>query len=160
MNMFNNLELNNQYNKINNLIVLAKEFEPDDELRSHLSKYICVICSGFIENSMYHTFSDIIDRVCEPSVVVQYTKKQLYKLQNTNTGKIRDVAESFNTDWWENKLKVFLHENDRAGSINYIFKERHNIAHGRNSEITINILENHFSKAVDVIKYIENSLVD
>jgi len=155
--MFNNSELNRQYNRITDLITKAKEFEPDDVLRSHLTKYICVLCSGFIENSVYHTFSDLADSSCPPSVVLTYTKSQLYKIQNANSEKIRALAKSFNPDWHDT-IRDFLQEENRGAAINYILKDRHNIAHGRNSDITILKLEDYLNKTVEVIKFIENDL--
>jgi len=155
--MFNNSELNTQYARIRTLFKKAKELEPDDELRSHLTKYICVLCSGFIENSIYHTFSDIAESSCEPSVVLTYTKSQLYKIQNANSEKIRALAKSFNPDWHDT-IKDYLQEDNRGAAINYILKDRHNIAHGRDSDITIIKLENYMNKTVEVIKYIETKL--
>jgi hypothetical protein len=156
--MFSNKELTKQYTKIQNLILKAKTFEPDDELRSHLAKYLCVLSSGFIENAIYQTFSDIAQKNCHPSVVLSYTKGQLYKLQNTNTEKIKEVTKSFNPIWWENGLRDFLQQDNRSLAINYIFKDRHNIAHGRDSEITIDKLEEYLTKTVEVIKYLEDEL--
>lgn len=156
--MFSNIKLTRQYTKIQNLILKAKTFEPDDELRSHLAKYLCVLSSGFIENAIYHTFSDIAHRNCNPSIVLTYTKGQLYKLQNTNTEKIKEVTKSFNPIWWENGLRDFLQHDNRSTAINYIFKDRHNIAHGRDSEITIDKLEEYLAKTVEVIKYLEDEL--
>ena len=155
--MFNNTELNRQYNKISELITKAKEFETDDILRSHLTKYICVLCSGFIENSVYHTFSDLADNHCPPSVVLTYTKSQLFKIQNANSEKIRALAKSFNPDWHDT-IRDFLQEENRGAAINYILKDRHNIAHGRNSDITILKLEDYLNKTVEVIQFIENDL--
>lgn len=156
--MFVNSELTKQYKKIENLIVKAKTFEPDDELRSHLAKYLCVLSSGFIENAIYHAFSDIAQKSCPPSIVLTYTKGQLYKLQNTNTDKIKELAKSFNPDWWEKGLRDFLQKDNRSTAINYIFKDRHNIAHGRDSEITIDKLEEYLKKTVEVIKYLEDGM--
>lgn len=155
--MFSNAELNRQYNRISSLIREAKRFEPDDELRSHLTKYICVLCSGFIENSIYHTFSDIADSTCPPSVVLTYAKSELYKIQNANSEKIRALAKSFNPDWHD-LLRDFLQEENRGAAINYILKDRHNIAHGRDSDITIIKLEEYLKKTVEVIKFIEDEL--
>lgn len=153
--MFNNSELNIQYNRIQQLIIKAKEFEPDDELRSHLTKYICVLCSGFIENSVFHAFSDIAENSCDPSVVLTYTKSQLFKIQNANSEKIRALAKSFNPDWHD-VLRDYMQEENRGAAINYILKDRHNIAHGRNSDITIIKLEDYLNKTAEVIRYIEN----
>ena len=156
--MFNNSELNRQINKIQALIDKAKEFEPDDELRSHLAKYLCVLCSGFIENAVYQTFSDIVERETTNEVILSYTKSQLYKIQNANSEKIRTLAKSFKPAWHDG-LRDYLQENERASAINYILKDRHNIAHGRDSEITIGKLEEYLNKTKEVIKYIENELV-
>ena len=142
--MFNNSELNSQYSKISSLINQAKQLEPDDEMRSHLTKYICVLCSGFIENSVYHTFSDIAENSCNPSVVLTYAKSQLYKIQNANSEKIRALAKSFNPDWHDT-IRDFMQEENRAAAINYILKDRHNIAHGRDSDITIGKLEGYLN---------------
>ena len=155
--MFNNSELNIQYNRINQLIIKAKELEPDDELKSHLTKYICVLCSGFIENSVFHAFSDIAESSCAPSVVLTYTKSQLFKIQNANSEKIRALAKSFNPDWHD-PLRDYLQEENRGSAINYILKDRHNIAHGRDSDITIIKLESYLNKTVEVIKFIEDEL--
>lgn len=155
--MFNNPELNIQYNRIQQLILKAKEFEPDDELRSHLTKYICVLCSGFIENSVYHAFTDIAENSCEPSVVLTYAKSQLYKIQNANSEKIRALAKSFNPEWHD-LLRDYLQEENRGAAINYILKDRHNIAHGRDSDITIIKLENYLNKTTEVIRFIETEL--
>ena len=157
--MFNNDELNRQYSRIAALIVKAKEFEPDDELRSHLTKYICVLCSGFIENSVYHAFSDIADKSCTPSCVLTYTKAQLYKIQNANAEKIRELSKSFNPNWYDG-IRDFLQAENRGSAINYILKDRHNIAHGRDSDITIAQLENHLKKTIEVIKYIETEMME
>lgn len=157
--MFNNSELNNQYSKIDSLINQAKQLEPDDELRSHLTKYICVLCSGFIENSIYHTFCDIAENSCNPSVVLTYAKSQLYKIQNANSEKIRALAKSFNPDWHD-VIRDYLQEDNRGAAINYILKDRHNIAHGRDSDITIGNLEGYLNKTVEVIKFIENGMTN
>ncbi|NJN28743.1 MAG: hypothetical protein HC819_23560 [Cyclobacteriaceae bacterium] len=155
--MFNNTELNRQYNRISKLIEKTKQFEPDDELRSHLTKYICVLCSGFIENSVYHAFCDIADRSCAPSVVLTYSKAQLYKIQNANAEKIRDLTKSFNPEWHDG-IRNYLQTDNRGSAINYILKDRHNIAHGRDSEITIGKLEEYLKKTVEVIVYLETKM--
>ncbi len=152
--MFNNQELNRQYIKISTLINVTKSFEPDDEMQSHLTKYLCILCSGFIENSIYHTFSDIAEKSVDESVVLTYARSQLYKIQNANSEKIRALAKSFNNEWHD-PLRDFLQENNRGSAINYILKDRHNIAHGRDSDITIGKLEEYLNKTVEVIKYIE-----
>lgn len=40
-----------------------------------------------------------LEALREASVVLTYTKTQLYKIQNANTEKIRQLTKSFNPDW-------------------------------------------------------------
>lgn len=153
--MFNNPDLNTQYHRILNLIEKVKTYqETDEELCSHMAKYLCILCSGFIENSIYLTFRDIAQRNCPETVVLNYTKNQLYKIQNANSEKIREITKSFKNDWCVN-LTEFMGAEDRGSAINYILTDRHNIAHGRSSDITITKLEKYFIKVLQVIKYIE-----
>ncbi len=156
--MFANSELTRQNKRIQTLILKAKEFEPDDELRSHLAKYLCVLTTGFIENAIYHVFSDIAQKSCPPSVALTYTKTQLYKIQNTKTEKIKEITKAFNPEWWNDGLRDFLQLENRSTAINYLFTERNNIAHGRDSEITIDKLEEYLKKIIEVVQYLENEL--
>ena len=155
--MFNNEEINRQYRKINVLITVIKTLEPEDEMKSHLTKYVCVLCSGFIENSVYYVFSDIAEKGINNCVALTYAKSQLFKIQNANSEKIRALAKSFNANWGE-PLTTFMSLNERSAAINYILKDRHNIAHGRNSDITIDRLEERLLKFTEVLLYIENTL--
>lgn len=152
--MFNNNELNKQIIKISGLIEKTKLLDPDDELKSHLAKYICVLCSGFIENAIYHAFSDIAQNDAPDTITFSYAKNQLYKVQNANSKKIMEITTSFKSEWKE-PLGKFLQQNDRASAINYILTDRHNIAHGRDSNITISKLELYFKKSIEVIQFIE-----
>jgi len=153
--MFNNQELNRKLIRIQDLIAEVKErFEPDDELRSHLAKYICVLTSGFIENAVYHVFGDMIEGETESEMLLSYSKSQLLKVQNPNSEKLRNLTKSFNPDWL-NDFKNYLQDENRGAAINYILKDRHKIAHGKDSEITITTLEGYLQKTVDVFSYLE-----
>ena len=155
---FTNLELNRQLRKLNELFLTTKNYEPDDDLHIHLTKYICVLCSGFIENSIFQVFSDIATKNSTAGIVLSYTKSQLLKLQNTNSEKIRKLAKSFNANWYT-PLNEYLQENDRGAAINAILKSRHKIAHGKDSDITIRLLESYMIKTIEVIIYLETNLV-
>lgn len=154
--MFDNQELNRKLTKIQTLIAEVKErFEPDDELRSHMAKYICVLTSGFIENAVYYIFSDMVENETESEMLLSYAKSQLLKVQNPNSEKLRNLTKSFNPDWL-NDFREYLQDENRGAAINYILKDRHKIAHGKDSEITITALEGYLQKTVDVFSYLEN----
>ena len=157
--MLVNAELKRQHKRIEDLINEVKlKFEPDDELQSHLAKYICVMCSGFLENAMYHTLHDIVKLETSSEMVTAYVKSHLLKIQNPNARKIRDIFKCFKSEWFD-ELGDYMQKEQRSEAVNYIMKDRHNIAHGKDSNITITKIETYFNKAVEVIAYIEANFV-
>lgn len=157
--MFNNIELERQYLRLNNLITETKNrFEPDDEMQSHMAKYLCILCSGFLENAIKSTLTDFAENKTNNEMVLAYVKSQLKRINNPNAKRIRETTKIFSSDW-EERLNTFMQENDKASAINYIITDRHKIAHGKDSEITIRRIEQYFSKVVEVFVYIEQDII-
>lgn len=154
--MIRNEELKKQSDKILQLIETAEQtFEEDDEMRSHMAKYICILCSGFLENAIHLLYTDYVKSETESNSIVSFSTIILNKIQNPNAEKFRDIAKSFKPEW-EEPLKNFMQVDDKASAINYIMKDRHKIAHGKDSDITLIRIKEHHLKTVDIVKYIES----
>ncbi|CAM1366431.1 conserved hypothetical protein [Tenacibaculum sediminilitoris] len=157
--MFNNPDLERQYLRLTNLIRNTRDsFEPDDELQSHLAKYLCILCSGFLENALKITLSDFAEQRTGDEMILSYLKSQLQRINNPNSGKIRDTTKIF-SPILEERLNTFMQVNDKSSAINYIIKDRHKIAHGKDSDITIRKIEEYFTKVVKVFVFIEQDLL-
>ena len=153
--MIHNSELKKESEKILRLVEIAEDtFEEDDEMRSHLAKYICILCSGFLENAIHYIYSDYIKSETESSTVISYSTISINKIQNPNSEKFREIAKSFNVDW-EPELREFLQNEERSTALNYIIRDRHKIAHGKDSEITLGRIREYHNKTVEVIKFVE-----
>ena len=156
--MIANAELRRQYDRINGIATRAMSlFEPDDEMLSEIAKYNCVLCSGFLENSIAIMFSDFARNNTHNQNIINYVGKCLNRIQNPKKQVFLDLIQTFNFDW-SGEFTEYLNHDERGSSINYIITERHRIAHGDNSEITMNRLIIHFSKAVEVVEFIESRL--
>lgn len=81
----------------------------------------------------------------------------LKKVQNPDSERLRNIAKLFNPDW-DPPLKEFLIAEERSSAINYIIRDRHKIAHGGDSDITLLSIKTHFDKAVEVMSFIEDQL--
>ena len=157
--MFINTDLERQYIRLNNLITNTRDsFEPDDELQSHMAKYLCILCSGFLENALKLTLSDFAEQRTEDEMIIAYVKSQLSRINNPNARKIRETAKIFSNEF-DDSLRDFMQVNDKASAINYIITDRHKIAHGKDSDITIRKIEDYFDKVVEVFVYIEQDLL-
>ena len=153
--MILNPELKKQSDKILSLIETAETiFEEDDEMRSHFAKYVCVLCSGFLENSIHALYVEYIKRETTSNPIISFSIATLHKIQNPRADKFREIAKSFNAAW-EEPLKSFMMVDDRASAINYIMADRHKIAHGKDSDITLSRIKQHHLKTLEIINYIE-----
>jgi hypothetical protein len=157
--MFNNLELNRQYTKINNLIILTKgDFPYGEELQAHLAKFLCILCSGFLENAIKITLTDFAIQRTSDEMILAYVKTQLQNINNPNSKKIREIMKVFHLSF-EERLSAFMQIEDRSSAVNYIITDRHKIAHGKDSDITIRKIELYFKKVVEIFVFIEQDLL-
>jgi hypothetical protein len=154
--MIANEELRKQSEKIIKLIEDAEAaFDEDDEMRSHLAKYACILCSGFLENAIHAIYTDYAKKETVSSSIISFVTITLNKIQNPNSEKFRDIAKSFKPEW-EPVLSAFLQAEERSTALNYIIRDRHKIAHGKDSDITLTRIKEYHNKTIEVVKYLEN----
>src|ERR1700735_1877688 len=71
---------------------------PDVEMQSHWSRYLCVLVSGFLENSVELCLSEYSKRGTNV-LVSNFVNAKLRDFQNPRMGIILDLFGSFNPDW-------------------------------------------------------------
>ena len=87
-------------------------------------------------------------------MVADYVESTLSKVQNPKARKFLQIAGGFNKTW-EDSLGVFLASEGRKEAIDAIMANRHLIAHGKDSGITLARIKEYLSKSVQVIEFIE-----
>ena len=123
-------------------------------MRSHWAKYLCVLCAGFLENAITEVYGEFV-RGAASKPVADYAVSVLSKIQNPNAQKFFETAHKFKPQWGTD-LNNYLDLNGRREAINSIIKNRHEIAHGRYSGITLVQIKNYLDKAIEVVEFIEN----
>ena len=152
-----NIELVRQSKKISDLLAKTSAASvTDPELQAHWARYICILVSGFLENSIELLYAEYARKTSGPAVY-RYVSKQLGWVTNPNEEAILQIAGSFNNDW-RIELVTFLDSDGRKEAINGIINTRNQIAHGRDTGISIVILRDYFAKAVSVVDFIEKQL--
>ena len=148
-------ELNRQLQKLKDLISKTDSASAlSAELRSHWAKYICVIASGFLENSLKLIYTDFVKNASsEP--VANFTSSTLSKIQNPKTDRFIEIARKFKSKWAED-LEKYVDESDRKDAIDSIMNNRHQIVHGKQSGITIARVKQYIEKSIEVVIFIEN----
>ena len=148
-------QLNKQYNQIIALIDNTRKSCGDNlELQGHWGKYTCVLASGFLENAISEIFTDFVNDSAAPAIS-SYTMKTLSKIQNPKSNKFIETASQFKKEWGES-LESFLEEDkSRKDAIDSIMTNRHLVAHGKNTNISIVKVKEYLEKSVEVIDFLE-----
>lgn len=137
--------------KLDSIINISLGME-NDEIKSHLAKYICVLISGHIEKSVKLIINEYVYHKANKAIS-DYVNVSLSKSTNYNFEKICQLLFKFNNDWGK-ALKDQTTEKE-IHSINSIIANRHLIAHGENSGISFVLLNEWFKDTNHVLNRID-----
>lgn len=152
-----NAEIARQLSAIRALIKKSSVATAGDmELQAHWARYVCVLSAGLLENTIVDLYSDFVGRNAHKPVA-DYAAVQIAKIQNPKTQRFIDVARSFK-DSWADDLEKFVEQDGRKEAIDAIMANRHQIAHGKDSNITVARVSDYLNKAEAVMKFIEKQL--
>jgi hypothetical protein len=141
------VEISRQRQRLDDLFQKAKNL-PDAEVQSHWSRYLCVLVSGFLENSVRITYAEYARKRADPSVA-DFVESRLRQFQNPKMGTILDLAGGFSQEW---RRQLERDTNGQLGeSVNSIVGNRHKIAHGESVGLTLHTLIQYYGDALRVI---------
>lgn len=144
-----------QHQRLTWLLHQAKHFNSEQfELQAHWARYLCVLAAGFIENALADVYSTYARSSASPSIS-NYVEATLGKIHNPKSSRFLETARAFNADW-EEALRDFLDIDGRKEAIDSIMTNRHLIAHGKDSGISLVRVSEYLKKSVQVIEFIEN----
>ena len=147
------LAIHQQRQRLDNLFEAAKAFT-DGELRSHWSRYLCVLVSGFLENSVELCLGEYTRRRSVPPVA-NYVTSRLQGFQNPRMEKILDLLECFNPEW-KTQLEAAT-QGKLSDSINSIVGNRHRIAHGESVALSMGSLRAYYDDAKVVVDLLQRT---
>jgi len=128
----------------------------DFELQAHWARYACVLAAGMLENAAVIIYSDFVTRNAQKPVA-DFAIVQIAKIQNPKTKRFIEIARAFKSVW-SDELEKFVEQNGRKEAIDAIMANRHLIAHGQNSGITVARVSDYLNKAEEVLEFIEKQV--
>jgi HEPN superfamily RiboL-PSP-like protein len=126
----------------------------DIEIQSHWSRYLCVLVSGFLENSVELCLSEYSRRAAN-NEVANFVSARLRGFQNPKMGAILELLGSFNADW-RTRVEAAT-EGQLSDSVNSIVGNRHRIAHGESVSLSMSSLASYYKDAVAVIDLLQRT---
>jgi len=116
-----------QKQRLDSVFSLVAQMTPSEEVLSHWAKYLCVLTSGFIEESLRLLLYEYASTHSD-TPVASYVSARLEGLTNLNDEKICQLLGSFSDDWRDKFLATRSEEQKDA--IDSVLANRHLIAHG------------------------------
>lgn len=124
------------------------------EMQSHWARYICILTSGYVESAVRVIYGQYVRKNSYSQPIIRYMIKQLEGVQNPRSEKLINIADAFDPAWGH-ALRAHLAQNFRGDAVNAIMSNRHLIAHGRSSNITVGQVSLYLGKVVDVVEFME-----
>jgi len=141
------VEITRQRQRLDDLFQKARKL-PDPELQSHWSRYLCVLVSGFLENSVRITYTEYARKRADV-LVFDFVESRLRQFLNPKMGSILDLTGGFSQEW---KQRL---EKDTSGqlaeSVKSIVGNRHKIAHGESVGLSLQTLGQYYGDALKVV---------
>ena len=133
----------------------------DFEVKGNWSKYLCVLISGFIEESMRLLFLEYAKHHSAQKIQ-RYIEINIRSITNCKHNRIIDLLNLFSEEWciaYQKKIsEQEIIEGQIKDSIDSIISNRHNIAHGKNVGISLIVVRNYFDNVKLAIKTLEQTI--
>jgi hypothetical protein len=129
----------------------------DDEIKSHYSRYLCVLVSGYLEESIKIIIRIYAGKRAHPNIS-NYVNVSTSNLTNLKSEKLGVFLSSFNSEWRE-KFETMLTDEEKD-AIDSVVANRHQIAHGQNvgvSYVRVNEWYKNIKVVVEKVSIIVNS---
>jgi hypothetical protein len=149
-------ELSKQFQQINNLIKSTRLSTNDNlELQGHWGKYICILSAGFLENAISEIYAEFADQ-CSSPPIASFSRKNLNRINNPKSTKFIETAYAFKKQWGKELEQFFIDNPHKKNAIDSIMANRHLIAHGKSTSISVVRIKDFLKESIDVIDFIEN----
>jgi len=107
----------------------------DPAAQAEWSKYLCILVSGFIEESLRILLEEYTRTHASP-VVQNFVSREIQEITNCKASKIGSILQRFNPTW-EREFLSQIEAKSRIvdeikSSLDSVVANRHQIAHGRN----------------------------
>lgn len=125
----------------------------DDEIKSHLARYLCVLTSGYIEEALKIIVQEYVASRASRNIS-NYVNSSYRSITNLKCEKIGAFLNSFDSAWKE-EFESCLSEEEKA-AIDSVVANRHLIAHGSNVGVSYVRVKEWYVLTKSVINKVEN----
>ncbi len=131
----------------------TKQVSEDFELQAQLARYMCVLCSGLIEQAVISILETYTRSKSHPRVA-SYVDGQLARFRNAKFEDILVLLSHFDPLWREHVQSTTASEVKDA--IDSIVNNRNQIAHGRQANISLGVFSDYYKYTKEFIRALDS----
>lgn len=127
----------------------------DDELKSHISKYLTVLISGTYEDIIKNVIKEYVFKENVTKEIKNFTSRQINIIFRNPTSKnLKSFLNQFNKKWFiELKEKI---DGTNFEALDSIVNNKNLIAHGENTSITFDDIKNYYEQSKTILIELDN----
>ncbi|WP_156952541.1 HEPN domain-containing protein [Microvirgula aerodenitrificans] len=150
--------LHRERDRIARILELGKTIPLDETERiGHWSRYACIACAGYIEVALRLVLTSHVQNKATREIC-SYVVRDLDSIQNPKAEKFINTLRYFSDEWGREMDSFFLGNQQVKSAIDSLMSNRHLIAHGRTSSISLARVTEYFSEANKAIDFIDEML--
>jgi hypothetical protein len=129
----------------------AKIASADSELLSDFARYLCVLVSGFLEQSIIEILLAFV-RTRSQLAVQRFVERKLRSVANLNAPRLIELLGSFDPGWRADLESYVIDE--RKAAVDSVVALRNRIAHGQADSVTMRRVQEYYTRVKDVVDHI------
>lgn len=143
-------------NLLNRIELLEKEDEYE-EIISDLSRYLCLLISGYFEKVFKFYLLDYVSKNSNKQIE-HYFSNKIKRINNFNMDMVRDTLKNFDENW-DKEIKEIPKFSEYKESMDYIYTNRNKIAHGDDTTVVYRDLQIHYDKIRNFLENLEKVFI-
>lgn len=152
-----NIKLKRQKEQLDDLFKTVDQLRKSgNQLEAHLTRYLCILVCGFLENAVSAIFTDYVMGKKTSPYIEKYIENSLRRFQNPALKKILELAGKFNNTWQTNL--TLATQGDIEDALKSLINARNSIAHGGTNAITYYTLFDCYNRVIELIDLLEKEL--
>lgn len=129
----------------------ASRLKGDPELSSDFARHLCVLVSGFLEQAAIELLLEHV-RQRSPQSIQRHIGQHLRRFSSAKANNLIALFGSFDLAW-EADLKLYLVDQYKD-AVDAVVDLRHNIAHGRDTVVTMSRITEYYDHVKEVVEHI------
>jgi len=149
------VEILREQQRLDGLFERVKGFG-DDEVKAHLAKYLCVLVSAFLENSMRIVVLKYVGTRSHNNVLT-FVNSRLRYVTNLNEEKLKQLLGAFSGDW-RIRFESDISDEQKA-ALDSVTNLKNRVAHGNTADVSFVRINNYYQNIRKVVEVIQKICV-